>query len=172
MCCVKIFVCGGNTCSTRHIFSQVGKSNEIKWCQEAAGLGSALGAYEKLLTFNGGDQPLRVWNFFLCGELLLLPFQSSFSLPPMKTRERNSPSAAAATPKQEKELFTHISGLRGERLSNGFSVHYYIATGQSSHYQRPFHDLQLIYWRTRGRHRLKNAITCFSAFSREASRVA
>ena len=171
MCCVKIFVCGGNTCSTRHIFSQVGKSNEINWCQET-GLGSALGAYEKLLTFNGGDQPLRVWNFFLCGELL--PFSEQFFPASHENeRERNSPSAAAATPKQEKELFTHISGLRGERLSNGFSVHYYIATGQSSHYQRPFHDLQLIYWRTRGRHRLKNAITCFSAFSRkQGSRVA
>ena len=97
------------------------------------------------------------------------PFRVVFPCLPWK-RERETALLLLLLRQNRKRNFSRIflAFVAAERLSNGFSVHYYIATGQSSHYQRPFHDLQLIYWRTRGRHRLKNAITCFSAFSREA----
>ena len=63
-----------------------------------------------------------------------------------------------------------LAFVAAERLSNGFSVHYYIATGQSSSpppINAPFMTYNWSIGGTRGRHRLKNAITCFSAFSRK-----
>ena len=61
------------------------------------------------------------------------PFQSSFSLPPMKTRERET-ALLLLLRQNRKRNFSRIflAFVAAERLSNGFSVHYYIATGQSS----------------------------------------